>query len=77
MEAYKINGTFTYEFETEVHAEDYDAAIEEFELCFMDQLYSEIKPVSFPDHTEINWADEILKKKLRQRSYHKNERDVA
>ncbi|MDC1171785.1 hypothetical protein OAU04_02320 [Alphaproteobacteria bacterium] len=46
MEAYKINGTFAYEFE----------------LCFMDQLYSEIKPVSFPDHTEINWADEILKK---------------
>jgi hypothetical protein len=29
MEAYLINGTFTYEFETEIHAEDYEAAIKE------------------------------------------------
>ena len=42
MEAYKINRTFTYEFTTEVHAEDYEAAIEEFELCFMDQLTSDL-----------------------------------
>jgi hypothetical protein len=42
MEAYKINGTFTYEFTTQVHAEDYEAAIEEFGLCFMDQLTSDL-----------------------------------
>ena len=42
MEAYKINRTFTFEFTTEVHAEDYEAAIEEFELCFMDQLTSDL-----------------------------------
>lgn len=72
MEAYLINGVFTYEFETEIHAEDYEAAIEEFELCFMDQLTQETKAPYFPDHVEIIFADEISKEKLRQRSYHQS-----
>ena len=77
MEAYKINGTFTYEFETEIHADDYDAAIEDFLECFIDQLTDEIKPTYFPDHVEVNWAEEISKEKLRQRSYHNYDREVA
>lgn len=77
-EAYLINGTFTYEFETEIHAEDYDAAIEDFLGCLIVQLtpvrfipylqHSTIKEL-FRDHVEINSVDEISKEKLRQRSY--------
>ena len=66
-EAYLINGTFTYEFETEIHAEDYDSAIEDFLECLIVQL-TPVKEL-FRDHVEINSVDEISKEKLRQRSY--------